>query len=461
MGITFVFSNEYNLGIEQLTAILKKADIPSGVVLSKYNFIEIAHLQYLAKHGEGLSMKKAQAVLAADASRMLDEIAKKGSDVVGFSVTTDSYQWCLAMARQIKARMPEIVTVMGGAHATFASERVIAQDAVDAICVGEMDNTVVDMYRALKEKNDSSAVPGLWTKRGKVVTRTPLAPIVQNLDLLPFRDISEFVRFNPNLGKTYVALTARGCPFNCSYCNSSSYKKMYEGKYLRKRSVNSMMEEMVRARKAYGYERVLFVDDVFTMDYKWLSEFLPVYKEKIGVPYYCLVHPDMVEENTIKLLKDTGCDTIKCGIQSISPSICKKIYNRSLNLDRVRRVIRQVKDAGIVIKVDFIIGAPTEKEEDLKDLINFIKEIKVDDIFLYFLKYYPGSRAIDYAFKNGYLSVNDYESSHEGMEIAYQIIPERFTGATRDLYAKYNRLIRDAAGSKFNVSQFNYLLEKA
>jgi radical SAM superfamily enzyme YgiQ (UPF0313 family) len=220
-----------------------------------------------------------------------------------------------------------------------------------------------------------------------------------------------------------------------------------------------MLAELDSVKKNVSPSRILFVDDVFTMDYDWLSDFLPRYKETVGLPYYCLVHPDMVEKKTICLLKDTGCDHIKCGIQSINPAICKNVYNRSLDLGRIRKVIRDIKDAGITIKVDFIIGAPTETEKDLVDLISFIKEIRVDDIFLYFLKYYPGSKIIADSLASGYITPDDFEAYHEGLEQAYQVVPERFHGRARDLYIKYNRLIREAAGSKFNMSQFNYLLE--
>jgi len=127
----------------------------------------------------------------------------------------------------------------------------------------------------------------------------------------------------------------------------------------------------------------------------------------------------------------------------------------------VREVIAEIKRVGIPIKVDFIIGAPTEAEEDLKMIIEFIKETKVNDIFLYFLKYYPGSKAIQFALDNGYITKDEYEIYQEGMEEAYQVIPDRFKGKTREFYAKYNKLIRDAAGSKFNLAnEFDYLLEE-
>lgn len=459
VGMNFVFTNDYNISVEQLIALLKASSIPADVVLSKYNFIEMAHLQYLSMYGDAVSAPRARELLLSDKKRIVEELINKSPAVIGFSVTTDSYQWNLSIAEEIKKTLPDCPIVMGGAHPTFVPDRVIARECVDAISVGEVDSSIVDIYKALSGESQKEDVPGLWFKKEGRLIKNPVAPLMEELDSLPFKDMSPFVKANPDLGKTYVALTARGCPFNCSYCNASTYKKMYGGKYLRKRSAESVMAELVEAKRAYGFTRILFVDDVFTMDHKWLSAFLPEYKKRIGLPYYCLVHPDMADDDTIKLLKNSGCDTIKCGIQSVNPVLCKNIYNRNLNLKKVKKVIQQIQDAGIAIKVDFIIGAPTETEQDLKDLIAFIKEIKVNDIFLYFLKYYPGSRALDFASRRGYITAKECEAAHEGSELAYQIIPERFRGKTRDMYMKYNKLIRDAAKSKFNMAQFEYLLK--
>jgi len=459
MSFTFIFTNDYNIGIEQLIAILKSHSVPTDIIFSKYNFHEVAHLQYMAKHEDAESGEKAKRLLDLDRERIINEIKQKRPRLIGFSVTTDSYQWCLAIADRIKEDIPDLPIIMGGAHPTFVPERVISQQCVDAVCIGEADLSIVDLYSSFCGSAKKEDVFGAWFKIGRTILKNRLAPLVQDLNSLPFKDISLLVKVNPAIGQRYIALASRGCPFNCSYCNSSSYKKMYGKGYLRKRSSENMLDELEYVKKLYNPQRILFVDDVFTMDYVWLKKFLPQFKKKIRLPYYCLIHPDAIKKDTLKLLKETGCETIKCGIQSINPRICKYIYNRSLNLDRIRQVIHDTKEFGIPIKVDFIIGGPTETEKDLMDLVEFIKEIKVTDIFLYFLKYYPGSKAIKYALENGYITKEEFESCQEGSEMAYYIIPERFKGKTRDMYNKYYKLIRNAAGSKWDVEQFRYLLE--
>ncbi len=151
---------------------------------------------------------------------------------------------------------------------------------------------------------------------------------------------------------------------------------------------------------------------------------------------------------------------VKCGIQTVNPALSKNIYNRDLNLDKVRRVIREIKEYDMTLKVDFIIGAPTESEQDLIDLIELIKDLDADDLFLYYLQYFPGTRIIEFALENGHITADEYEAYLEGREMAYQFVPERFQGEKREMYMKYYKLIRDAAGSNFSTRSFAYLLDQ-
>ena len=196
------------------------------------------------------------------------------------------------------------------------------------------------------------------------------------------------------------------------------------------------------------------------MNSKWLYEFLDSYRTDIALPFYCLIHPDMAKDGMLKKLGEAGCHTVKIGVQTINPDICKKVYNRKLNVHNVIRVVNQLKSLSIKVKLDFIIGGPTETEDDLIDLVSFIRDIDADDIFLYFLKYYPGADIVNYSLNNGYLTEEHVSIINAGLELPYQVIPERFPRQKRELYAKYSNLMREAAGSAFRIDNFAYLIEE-
>jgi len=461
MSFTFVYTNDYSIGIMQLMAILKANNIATNIVLSRYNFVEIAYLQYIAQVGAQEKRAKAANLLNQDQERIVNGVALSNPSVVGFSVTTDLYQYYLRIAKKIKS-IEDYPVVMGGPHATFASNHVISQACVDALCVGEVDTSIVSVYETLR--GSEAAVEnskGMWFKKGGRILKDTLAPLVEDLDSLPFADIDDFAQQNLSFASVYHVATARGCPFNCSYCNSSSYKRLYhgKGKYLRKRSPENVITELESVTDRYQVNEVRFTDDVFTMDSKWLLELLALYKKRVNLPFYCLLHPAMAANNLLERLKESGCHTVKMGMQTINPEICRKIYNRKLDIPQVKDVVSRLKKLHIQVKLDFIIGAPTESAKDLNDLVTFIKEIKSDDIFLYFLKYYPGADIIRFASEQNYLTTADIAMIESGGELPYQVIPERFKGSKRALYEKFNRLIREAAGSRFRMENYDYLLE--
>ncbi|MFA6450604.1 MAG: radical SAM protein [bacterium] len=456
MGFTFIFTNDCGIGVEQLMAILKRNSIQADIILSKYSFVEMAHLRYFEEHGNPERRKKARALLENDAETILEKTAATKPDAIGLSATTSSYRWSLSIAEIAKSRLPDTPIIMGGPHPSAVPERVIAQQSIDAVFIDEADSSIVAVYGSLTGKNDRFDVPGLWIKkRGSIIKNDP-APFVQNLDSLPFKDTGSFIAAGLSLSQTYSAIATRGCPFKCSYCVSGSG---HGNDRIRRRSPASLLAELERAVSTFDISSVGFVDDVFIMDREWLYDFLPAYKERIGLPYACLIHPNYENKEIVTLLKDTGCFQIKCGVQSVNPVLSKEIFNRNLNLDKIRKTVRDVKESGIIIKLDFIIGVPTETEQDLRETADFIREVAPDDIFLYFLEYYPGARIIEYALANGYITNAEYESYVEGREMAYQLAPNRFQGEELAKYRRYNKLIRDAAGSGYGVDTYNYLFE--
>jgi radical SAM superfamily enzyme YgiQ (UPF0313 family) len=461
MPFVFITPREYHLSLQQLIAILKQASIPCEVVFSKFSAIELLYLQYVSSTGNDKDKTRAQRCLQKDKQEILDQVAALSPTVVGFSVGTDFYQTWLDFAREIKQRLPKVPVVMGGTHPTTVPERVIAQPWVDAVAVGEADTNIVALYKYFARQSRDPHIPGIWFKTPDGVVKNHLPSLVEDLDKLPFPELEPFLRVDPNLAKSYQIMTARGCPFNCTYCHADLARKLYKGlgKYVRKRSNDNVLEELRQAKQKYPLSQIRFVDDVFTLSYKWLDAFLPGYQAEIGLPFTCSIHPNTGSQETLKLLAKAGCASVKMGIQHVNPRICDDILNRHQSMDRIRRAAAQVKELGMHLVVDFIIGVPTETEDDLKSVISLVKELHADDIFLFFLKYYPGTQILNYASQNGFLTPQQVEEVIEGLEFGMQMIPARIQGEQRAFYDRYNGLIREAAGSKFRIERFDYLLD--
>jgi radical SAM superfamily enzyme YgiQ (UPF0313 family) len=235
-----------------------------------------------------------------------------------------------------------------------------------------------------------------------------------DLNTLPFPDkelFSRHIRYRDD----YMILTSSGCPFNCSYCCESYLNKIYKGNYFRRRSVESVMQELLIMKKKYMFKEVMFFDSIFFTDKKWLKELLTRYKTEIGVPFRCLGHVNFIDYEVGKLLKDSGCYCINFGIQTFNQKIRKEILNRSENDSQVSAAFKICDDLQLRYDVDLMFGLPGAKEADYILPLKFMNNIKyLNRLKCYNLSYFPRLEIINNARHAGMLNQSDIERIEEG-----------------------------------------------
>ena len=137
-------------------------------------------------------------------------------------------------------------------------------------------------------------------------------------------------------------MASRGCPYRCTFCFNNFFANLPEekrGKYVRQRSVEHVMHELLEAKRRYDLRFVDFEDDVFTVDKAWVYAFLDRYKREIGVPFHCLTHPRYMDEELAQWLADAGCTSIQMGIQSADDSYKYDTVKRYEKTEHVERAL--------------------------------------------------------------------------------------------------------------------------
>jgi radical SAM superfamily enzyme len=175
-------------------------------------------------------------------------------------------------------------------------------------------------------------------------------------------------------------MTQRGCPYSCSFCIESWHQDQHgKSASLRRMSVERALEELRVAKEKYRAVAVMFYDDVFTVNPRWLREFAPRYKEEIGLPFWCYTYPRSTRREDIELLRDAGCVSMTMGVQSGSGSVLNE-YNRPVDGDLSIRAARIVTEAGIKGMFDLMTMSEYETEETCREtfefLLTFPKEMK-------------------------------------------------------------------------------------
>lgn len=307
-------------------------------------------------------------VVAADVDQVLSALKTDEPAILAFSCMTTNVHRCLRVNRAVKARR-KVFTVFGGSHATSFAE-MIEQDGVDAICVGEGEGAIVDLVNRLERGGSIEDIQNLWVKRDGEIIRNSLRPLIDPLDSLPVPDHAVFERAIPrSLWRTYVH-TSRGCPYGCTYCFNELFRRIYKGKgrWLRRRSVDHVIEELERIKASGYYRFIRFTDNLFILNPAWVEEFARRYRP-IGIPFSCMVRADLVNESVVRCLAGAGCYSMSLGLEAGSDRVRNGILKRNMGSEDILRACRIIRRHGLRLGTFNIIGIPgSTLEEDFETL---------------------------------------------------------------------------------------------
>ena len=297
---------------------------------------------------------------------LIAKIESKNPDLIAFSSTTNMFPYVRMWSEWIKRKLKEIKIICGGVHPTIVPEEVIQNPYIDGVCIGEGEETIVELCNRLDNSQNINQIENLFTKDNGKVYKNPIRPLIQDLDILPFPDRTIFDY--PNLhseseGRTTVMIS-RGCPYNCSYCCNGTLRKIYPSSYsgyVRFRSVPSVIKELKQIKNTYSFiKSFTFDDDILPLNKGWFREFSSYYKKEITLPYDCNLRPNLVTEETVWLLKESGCYRVRIGIESGNEWLRNNILKRSLSDAVLKRAVYLCRNAGLEVYSFNMLGLPFE-----------------------------------------------------------------------------------------------------
>jgi len=394
MKVTLVDKGHTNLGLEYLSAVLKKSG--HQVTLVK----DISGIQ--AYYG----LSKLLHILADSQyykQTILEDIIGSEPELIAFSVLSDTYGWACEIAKSLKA-LKDIPIVFGGIHTTSVPEIVLAEKFIDYVCVGEGEEAMVELLAAMEKQEDTTIINNIWTKKNGRVISNSLRPLLNDLDILPFPDKEDFY-LKYRLSEVYSIITGRGCLYNCTFCCNNLLRRLYKDKgvYLRRRSVDNVIAEIKAAKNRYKIKSVHFVDNIFVYNKEWLQGFAKKYREEIALPFMCDIHAQHIDKEVVELLELAGCAMANLGIQTVSEPLRREILKRFETNDQIIESIRLFKNSKISLYVHIILGLPDQDKEELKAMVRFFNLYRPELILLFSLRYYPRTEIIQVAKEKGIL----------------------------------------------------------
>ncbi len=326
---------------------------------------------YLRQHGhEVLFLRATLDMPEADVVARVRAIAP---DLLGLSLTTRQWLRARAIVASVSREL-EVPVVAGGLHPTFAADDVLACEGFDYVCLGEGEQPILDLVRALEAGNPVAGIDNIQTRPGaRPNLRKPFEPI----DALPFmaRDL-----LDERWGVVHMA-TQRGCPFPCTYCAARMYDELYEGNgdYGRRRTFENVFAELEAIKAAGELNYVIFLDDTFTIHHPWVKGFCRLYGERFKIPFSLHARVETVSPDLIAVLAKAGCRHVVYGVESGSERVRREIMERPVTNARFKDVFRWTREAGIVVTANYMLGLPGERPEDVEATLALHEEIRPDD----------------------------------------------------------------------------------
>jgi len=384
-----------NLGVSQLSGELQRAGHDSRIIYFKDFLVvpveEASRYEVSDYPGVAVSARAKEFVWNAyrpfsnrEYDLLIETLREFDPQLIGFSLTSLPIKPAAELAATLKRHF-NVPIIWGGSGPTLEPERCI--EYADMLCINEGEELIVELANRIDLGTDVSTIPGLWCKVGDRVIKNPPGPLMDiEKAAIPDFDPAHTVYINddrirhnvypPNLGRQYIIMTTRGCPFSCSFCIESVYQDMFGKKgSLRRRSVDVVIQELVEAKQKYDVTQVMFYDDVFTTHPKWLREFAPRYKAEVGLPFWCYTYPTTTRKEDLELLKDAGCVSMTMGIQSGSAEILEQKFNRPVDQQRAIEAAQLIADAGIEGFFDLITKVQFETERHLRETFDFLVDL--------------------------------------------------------------------------------------
>ncbi|MEA2036097.1 MAG: radical SAM protein [Nanoarchaeota archaeon] len=397
-------------------------------------------------------------VLNLPNEEIIKSVRKFNPDVVGIHTNIVLGKNAAKLSKMIKTIFPHILICLGGALASSNPKEVLDMSSSDISIVGEGEITFLEIC----EGKELSGIKGIvYYKGGKVVFNAP-RKLMENLDDLPhpaFDLLPNFKIYPSRARKKPVApiMTSRGCPFQCTFCNTKIFGKAY-----RPHTPEYIIKQIDILVNKFGVKQLDILDDNFTLNIERAEKILDLIIErgyKILINLQNGVRADRLTENLVKKMRRAGIFKTAIGVESGNKEILKSI-KKSLDLNDVIRAIALFRKYKIITMGYFMIGFPDDTKETINETIDFA--IRANPTYATFSTLVPlqGTEIYDHLKENNLLLSeklcydSGYFSSKENFKSEH-LTHDELLSLEKKAYSRFNFRISKVFEMICGIKSFN------
>ncbi|OFZ80481.1 MAG: hypothetical protein A2583_14365 [Bdellovibrionales bacterium RIFOXYD1_FULL_53_11] len=392
--------------------------VSSGNILPNYSDVPFG-LAYVAtvlrKAGHDVSVL----VLSRQSDiRQAFESLGTAPQLVCLTSVASQYGFITDIAKTSKGRWPHARIILGGPHASLSAEVVMQNPLIDAVCIGEGENSVIG-YAAGRE-----VVTGnIWYRDASgAVRRGQQDEYIQDLDALVFPDRTMWDRWVTDRSIHAVSV-GRGCYNNCSYCSNHALRNLQTGRYQRFRSPESIVSEIRFILQGYPETKTVYLEaETLSVDPEYtirlcdaltgLNATLP---SKLSfVANFSPTRRFLASDELVDKLVGANFGFINLGLESGSRRIRSEIMKRPpYENSEIIAFCGRCKRASLPVRLFVLMGTPGETIEDHRKTVECVRECRPSSVNLSIFYPYPGTGLHKLALTSGLLTGREAVSGVE------------------------------------------------
>lgn len=354
---------------------------------------------------EGIKVEFIEGSFLKSDEDCLSAILSKSPTLVGISCTGFNWPKVKELAEQIKEKNKNIKIVVGGAFPEGYRKKCLEEcQYIDFVATGDGEPQIRDMYLAISEdvkigEARLSNIPGLvWKNNKNEIKINEGMSMIKDVNSIPFpaRDLIDINDYCPSIGyfkrlPNITVVGSRGCPFKCTFCHTTNDY----GNRLRLRSAKNIVDEIQECVEKYGAKDVIFWDNVLTINKPLIKEICnEIINRKLDITWCGSTRADLVDYETLKLMKKAGCWRLLFGIESgVQKNL--DIIQKNTSVEKVKEGLTACHKAGIESLCTFIFGLPGETYEEGLETIEFACNQPISYAKFFSLGVHPGTPLYD------------------------------------------------------------------
>jgi radical SAM superfamily enzyme YgiQ (UPF0313 family) len=331
---------------------------------------------------------------------LVAEIVNRDPWMVGWTCYLWNVERSLEISRLVKEQRPEVRVIIGGPEITADNDWVLERPEVDFAAIGEGEQTFVELLAELRQADiPRQSIAGLYVS--PALARTcrgewrdePVARGALPLFRQPLPNLNEVS--SPYLHgildaadeRMLLLETLRGCIFKCKFCY---YPKSYDDLYFVSRE--KIIANLAHARE-HGAREVVLLDPTLNQrrDFDEFLKLLADCNPERQFTYFGELRAEGINAKTARLLRAANFSDVEIGLQSVD-RLAQELMDRTNNLKAFERGVRALRDEGIRVKVDLIIGLPGDTRDSIRRSMHYLRDSGLyDETQVFNLAVLPGT----------------------------------------------------------------------